>query len=82
MSSAPCGDMLFSGPEMHPARMRVLDGLPMEEVECLEPLLNSVPDAPLDSKPMAGNRMRNSSDVAISQKDTTGRPMEQIGDKN
>ena len=50
----------------------------MEEVECLEPLLISVPDAPLDSKPMAGNRMRNSSDVAISQKDTTGRPMEGV----
>ena len=76
MSSAPRGNTLFSGPEMHPARMRVLDGIPMEEVECLEPLLISVPDAPLDSKPMTGNRMRNSSDVAIPQKDTTGQPME------
>ena len=47
-------------------------------VECLEPLLISVPDAPLDSKSMAGNRMRNSSDVAISQKDTTSRPMEGV----
>ena len=36
MSSAPRGDTLFSGPEMHLARMRVLDGIPMEEVECLE----------------------------------------------
>ena len=78
MSSAPRGDSLFSGSEMHPAQMRVLDGIAMEEVECLEPLLILVPDAPLDSKPMAGNRMRNSSDVAISQKDTTGRPMEGI----
>ena len=58
--------------------MRVLDGIPKEEVECLEPLLISVPDAPLDSKPMAGNRMRNSSDVAIPQKDMTGRPMEGV----
>ena len=72
MSSAPREDTLFSGPEMHPAQMRVLDGIHMEEVECLEPLLISVPESPLDSKPMAGNRMRNSSDVAISQKDMTG----------
>ena len=78
MSSAPRGDMLFSGPEIHPARMRVLDGIPMEEVQCLEPLLILVPYAPLDSKPMAGNRMRNSSDVTIPQKDTTGRPMEGV----
>ena len=78
MSSAPRGDTLFSKPEMHPAQMRVLDGIPMEEVECLEPLLTSVPVAPLDSKPMAGNRMRNSSDVAIPQKDQTGRPMEGV----
>ena len=59
-------------------KMRVLDGIPMEEVECLEPLLTSVQDAPLDSKPMADNRMRNSSDVAIPQKDPTGRPMEGV----
>ena len=78
MSSAPRGDTLFSKPEMHPAQMRVLDGIPMEEVECLEPLLTSVPDAPLDSKPMAGNRMMNSSDVAIPQIDQTGRPMEGV----
>ena len=58
MSSPPRGYTLFSGPEMHPAQMRVLVGIPMEEVECLEPLLISVPDAPLDSKPMAGNRVR------------------------
>ena len=50
----------------------------MEEVECLEPLLTSVPDAPLDSKPMAGNRIRNSSDLAVPQKDQTGRPMEGV----
>ena len=48
----------------------------MEEAECLEPLLISVPDTPLDSKPMAGNMMRNSSDRAVPQKDQTGRPME------
>ena len=78
MSSAPQADTLFSRPEMHPVRIRVLDCIPIEEVECLEPLLISVPDAPLDSKPMAGNRMRNSSDVAIPQKDTTGRPMEGV----
>ena len=78
MSSAPRGDTLFSKPEMHPAQMKVLDGIPMEEVECLEPLLTSVPVAPLDSKPMAGNRMRNSSDVAVPQKDQTGRPMEGV----
>ena len=43
------------------------------------PVISSaLPDAPLDSKPMAGNRMRNSSDVAIPQKDTTGRPMEGV----
>ena len=41
-------------------------------------LLISVPDAPLDSKPMAGNMMRNLLDVAIPQKDTTGRPMEGV----
>ena len=78
MSSAPRGDTLFSGSEMYPAQVRVLDGIPMEEVECLEPLSISVPDAPLDSKPIAGNRMRNSSDVAISQKDMTGRHMEGV----
>ena len=78
ISSAPQGDTLFSKPEMHPAQMRVLDGIPMEEVECLEPLLTSIPDAPLDSKPMAGNRMRNSSDVAIPHKDPTGQPMEGV----
>ena len=76
MLSAPRGDTLFSKPEMHSAQMKVLDGIPMEEVECLEPLLTSVPDTPLDSKPMAGNRIRNSSDLAVPQKDQTGRPME------
>ena len=78
MSSAPRGDTLFSGPETYPAQMRVLDGIPLEEVECLEPLSISVPDAPLDSRPMAGNIMRNSPDVAIYEKDTTGRPMEGV----
>ena len=78
MSSAPRGGMLFRGPETYPAQMRVLDGIPMEEVECLEPLSILVPDAPLDSRPMAGNRMRNSPDVAIYEKNTTGRPMEGV----
>ena len=50
----------------------------MEEAECLEPLLISVPDTPLDSKPMAGNMMGNSSDRAVPQKDQTGRPMEGV----
>ena len=78
MLSAPRGDTLFSEPEMHSAQMKVLDGIPMEEVECLEPLLTSVPDAPLDSKPMAGNMIRNSSDLAVPQRDQTGRPMEGV----
>ena len=69
MLSAPRGDTLFNKPEMHSAQMKVLDGIPMEEVECLEPLLTSVPDAPLDSKPMVGNMIRNSSDLAVPQKD-------------
>ena len=78
MLSAPRGDTLFSKPEMHSAQMKVLDGIPMEEVECLEPLLTSVPDAPLDSTPMPGNMIRNSSDLAVPQKDQTGRPMEGV----
>ena len=78
MSSAPGGGTLFRGPETYPAQMRVLDGIPMEEVECLEPLSISVLDAPLDSRPMAGNRMRNSPDVVIYEKNTTGRPMEGV----
>ena len=65
MSSAPRGGTLFRGPETYPVQMRVLDGIPMEEVECLEPLSISVLDAPLDSRPLAGNIMRNSPDVAI-----------------
>ena len=78
MLSAHQGDALFSKPEMHSAQMKVLDGIPMEEVECLEPLLTSVPDAPLESKPMAGNMIRNSSDLMVPQKDQTGRPMEGV----
>ena len=78
MSSALRGDTLANKPKMHSAQMEVLDGIPMEEAECLEPLLVSVPDTPLDSKPMAGNIMRNSSDRAVSQKDQTGRPMEGV----
>ena len=56
--SAPRGDMLVSKPEMHSAQKIVPGGIPMEEVVCLEPLMTSVPDAPLDSKqtsrPMEG----------------------------
>ena len=59
--SARRGDTLVSKPKMHSAQRKVLGGIPMEEAECLEPLLTSVPDAPLDSKPMAGNRIRNRS---------------------
>ena len=76
--SAPRGDTLVSKPKMHSAQKKVLDGMPMEEAECLEPLLTSVPDAPLDSKPMAGNMIRNSSDLAVPQKNQTGRPMEGV----
>ena len=65
-------------PKMHSAQKKVLDGIPMEEAECLEPLLTSIPDAPLDSKPMAGNMIRNSSDLAVPQIDQTGRPMEGV----
>ena len=50
----------------------------MEEVVCLEPLVTSVPDAPLDSKPMAGNTIRNSSANAVPKKDQTSRPMEGV----
>ena len=71
-------DTLVSKQKMHSAQMKVLDGIPMEEAGCLEPLLTSVLDAPLDSKPMAGNMIRNSSDLAIPQKDQTGRPMEGV----
>ena len=78
MLSAPRGDKLVSEPEMHSAQMKALDGIPMEEVECLEPLLTSVPDAPLDSKPMAGNMIKNSSDFAVPQKYQTGRPTEGV----
>ena len=78
MLSAPRGDTLFSKPKMHSAQMKVLDGMPMEEAECLEPLLTSVPDAPLDSKPMAGNMIRNSSVLVVPQKEQTGRPMEGV----
>ena len=60
--SAPLGDTLVSKPKMHSAQKIVLDGIPMEEVVCLEPLMASVPDAPLDSRPMAGNTVRNSSE--------------------
>ena len=81
MLSAPRGDTLVRKPKMHSAKMKVLDGIPMEEAECLEPLLTLVPDAPLDSKPMAGNMIRNSSDLAVPQKDQTGRPMEPSTDK-
>ena len=45
---------------------------------CLEQLLTSVPDAPLDSKPVAGNMIRNSSYLAVPQKDQTSRPMEGV----
>ena len=76
--SAPRGDTLVSKPKMHSAQRKVMDGIPVEEAECLEPLLTSVLDAPLDSKPMAGNRIRNSSDLAVPQKDQTGRPMESV----
>ena len=48
--SSPRGDTLVSKPEMHSARKIVQDGIPMEEVVCLEPLMTSVPDTPLDSK--------------------------------
>ena len=73
MSSALWGDTLANKPKMHSAQMEVLDGMPMEEAECLEPLLISATDTPLDSKPMAGNMMENSSDRAVPQKDQTGR---------
>ena len=76
--SAPRGDTLVHKPEMHSAQKKVLDVIPMEEVVCLEPLLTSVPDAPLDSKPMAGNTIRNSSDLAVPQKNQTSRPMEGV----
>ena len=72
------GDTLANKPKIHSAQMEVLDGIPMEEAECLEPLLISVPDTPLDSKPMAGNMMGSSSDRAVPQKDQTGRPMEGV----
>ena len=75
--SAPRGGTLVSKPKMHSAH-KILDGIPMEEAECLEPLLTSVPDAPLDNKPMAGNMIRNSSDLAVPQKDQTGRHMEGV----
>ena len=63
--SAPLGDKLVSKPEMHSAQKIVLDGIPMEEVVCLEPLMASFLDAPLDSRPMAGNTVRNSSDHVV-----------------
>ena len=69
--SAPRGDTLVNKPKMHSAQMEVLDGIPMVEAECLEPLLTSFPDAPLDSKPIAGNMIRN----AVPQKDQTSQPM-------
>ena len=78
MLSAPRGDTLANKPKMHLAHMEVLDSIPIEEAECLEPLLISVPDTPLDSKSMAGNMMRNSSDCAVPQKEQTGRPMEGV----
>ena len=74
--SAPLGDTLVSKPKMHSDQKIVLDGIPMEEVECLEPLMTSVPDAPLDSRPMAGNTDRNSSDYVVPKKDQTSRPTE------
>ena len=37
MLSAPQGDTLVSKPKMNLAQMKVLDGIPMEEAECLEP---------------------------------------------
>ena len=76
--SAPRGDTLANKPKMLSAQMEVLDGIPMEEAECLEPLLISVPDTPLDSKAIAGNMMGSSSDRAVPQKDQTGRPMEGV----
>ena len=64
MLSAPRGDTLVNKQKMHSAQMKLL--------------LTSVLDAPLDSKPMAGNMIRNSSDLAVPQKDQTGRPMEGV----
>ena len=63
---------------MHSTQMEVLDGIPMEEAECQEPLLISVLDTPLDSKAMAGNMMGSSSDRTVPQKDQTGRAMEGV----
>ena len=67
--SAPLGDTLVSKPKIHSAQKIVLDGIPIEEIVCLEPVMASVPDAPLDSRPMAGNTVRNSSDYAVPKKD-------------
>ena len=57
---------------MHSAQKIVLDGMHMEEV------MASVPDAPLHSRPMAGNTDRNSSDYGVPKKDQTSRPTEGV----
>ena len=76
--SIPLGDTLVSKQTMHSAQKIVLDGIPMEEVVCLEPLMASVADTPLDSRPMAGNKDRNSSDYVVTKKDQTSRPTEGV----
>ena len=53
--SAPPGDTLVNKPKMYSAQKIDLDGIPMDEVVCLELLALLVPDASLDSRPMAGN---------------------------
>ena len=76
--SAPLGDTLVSKPKMYSAQKIDLDGIPMEEVVCLELLMVSVPDAPLDSRPMAGNTDRNPSDYVVPKEDQTSRPTEGV----
>ena len=74
----PLGDTLVNKPKMYSTQKIDLDGIPMEEVVCLEPLTVSVADAPLDSRPMAGNTYRNPSDYVVHKEDQTSRPTEGV----
>ena len=64
---------------MYSAQEIDLDGIPMEEVVVLEPLaFFSVPDASLDSRPMAGNMDWNPSEYVVPKEDQTSRPTEGV----
>ena len=73
--SVPAGDTLVTKPMKHLAQKIDLNGIPMEEM-VLEPLVLSVPDISLDSRPMAGNMNRNPLEHAGPEEDRTSRPME------